>query len=80
MEILRECWSDDHQFLLLTQDCFLTQLVLEPTRDGIVLNLIWFSQKPLGSSDHKQIHFTIKVKTWNTYKKTMEEELQQRQT
>ena len=24
--------GDDHQFLLLTQDCFLTQHVLEPTR------------------------------------------------
>ena len=35
--------------------------------------------EPLGSGDHKQIHFNIKVKTGNTYKKTMEEELQQRQ-
>ena len=35
--------------------------------------------EPLGSSDHNQIHFNIKVKTGNTYKKTMEEELQQRQ-
>ena len=25
--------------------------------------------KPLGSSDHNQIHFNIKVKTGNTYKK-----------
>ena len=25
--------------------------------------------EPLGSSDHNQIHFNIKVKTWNTYKK-----------
>ena len=28
--------GDDHQFLLLTQDCFLTQRVLEPTRGGNV--------------------------------------------
>ena len=36
--------SDDHQFLLLTQDCFLTQHVLEPTRGGNVLDLILSSQ------------------------------------
>ena len=57
---------DNHQFLLLTQDCFLTQHVLEPTRDGNVLDLILSSQnelvdnvkihEPLGSSDHNQIH------------------------
>ena len=35
--------------------------------------------KPLGSSDHNHIHFNIKVNTGNTYKKTMEQELQQRQ-
>ena len=35
--------------------------------------------EPLGSRDHNQIHFNIKVKTGNTYKKPMEEELQQRQ-
>ena len=74
--------GDDHQFLLLTQDCFLTQHVLEPTRGGNVLDLILSSQNELvdnvnvqerlGSSDHNKIHFNIKVKT-------MEEELQQRQ-
>ena len=32
-----------------------------------------------GSSDNNQIHFNTKVKTGNTYKKTMEEEFQQRQ-
>ena len=36
--------GDDHQFLILTQDCFLTQHVLEPTRCGNVLDLILFSQ------------------------------------
>ena len=57
----------DHQFLLLKQDCFLTQHVLEPTRGGSVLDLMLSSQnelvdnvkihEPLGSSDHNQIHF-----------------------
>ena len=56
--------GDDHQFLLLTQDYFLTQHVLEPTRGGNVLDLILSSQneivdnvkvhEPLGSSDHNQ--------------------------
>ena len=32
--------GDDHQSLLLTLDCFLTQHVLEPTRGGNVLDLI----------------------------------------
>ena len=73
MEIIRECWGDEHQFLLLTQDCFLTQHVLEPTRGGNVLDLILSSQnelvdnvkvhEPSVSSDHNHIHFTIKVKT-----------------
>ena len=34
----------DDQFLLLTQDCFLTQHVLEPNRGGNVLDLILCSQ------------------------------------
>ena len=72
------CQSDDHQCILLTQDCFITQHVLEPTRCGNVLDLILSSQNELvdnvkvhellGSSDHNQIHFNIKVKTGNTYK------------
>ena len=83
---LESAGGDDNQFLLLTQDCFLTQHVLEPTRGGNVLDLILSSQselvdnvkvhEPLGSSDHNQIHFNLKIKTGNTYKKTMEEELQ----
>ena len=70
--------GDDHQFLLLTQDCFLTQHVLESTRSWNVLDLMFSSQielvdnvkvqGPLGSSNHSQIHFNIKVKTGNTYK------------
>ena len=77
-ESLESAGGDDHQFLLLTQDCFLTQHVLEPTRGGNVLDLILSSQnelvdnvkvhEPLGSSDHNQIHFNIKVNTGNTYK------------
>ena len=39
-ESLECAGGDDHQFLLLTQDCFLTQHVLEPTRFGNVLDLI----------------------------------------
>ena len=38
-ESLESAGGDDHQFLLLTQDCFLTQHVLEPTRGGNVLDL-----------------------------------------
>ena len=78
-ESLESAGGDDHQFLLLTQDCFLTQHVLEPTRDGNVLDVMLSSQnelvdnvkvhEPLGSSDHNQIHFNIKVKTGKTYKK-----------
>ena len=77
-ESLESAGVDDHQFLLLTQDCFLTQHVLEPTRGGNVLDLMLSSQnelvdnvkvhEPLGSSDHNQILFNIKVKTGNTYK------------
>ena len=64
--------GDDHQFLLLTQDRFLTQHVLKPTRGGNELGLILSSQnelvdnvkvqEPLGSSDYNQISFNIKVK------------------
>ena len=83
-ESLESAGGDDHQFLLLTQDCLLNQHVLEPTRGGNVLILSSQNElvdnvkvhEPLGSSDHNQIHFNIKVKTGNTYKKTMEEELQ----
>ena len=78
MDIIRECSGDDNQFLLLTQDCFLTQHALELTTCGNVLDLILSSQnelvynikvhEPLGSSDHNHIHFNIKVKAGNTYK------------
>ena len=76
---LESAGGDDHQFNLLTQNYFLTQHVLEPIRVGNVLDLILSSENdlvgnvkahhPLGSSDNNQIHFNIKVKTGNTYKK-----------
>ena len=40
-ESLESAGGDDHQFLLLTQDCFLTQHVLEPTRGGNVLDFVF---------------------------------------
>ena len=53
------------QFLLLIQDSFLIQHVLEPTRGKNVLDIVLSSQKelvdnvkihkPLGNSDHNQI-------------------------
>ena len=65
-ESLESAGGDDHQFLLLTQDFFLIQHVLEPTRGGNVLDLILSSQnqlicnvkvhEPSGSSDHNEIH------------------------
>ena len=59
---LESAGGDDHQFLLLTQDCFLTQHVLEPTRGGNVLDLMLSSQNELVDN----VHFNIKVKTGNT--------------
>ena len=62
--------------MCLIQDNFLTQHVLEPTRGGRVLDLVLSSQKefvdndtiqePLGSSDHNQLHFNIKIKSDKT--------------
>ena len=76
---LESVGRDDQQFLLLIQDCFLTQHVLDPTRGGNVLDLVFSSQnelvdnvkicEPLGSSDHNQIHFSIKIQTEITSKK-----------
>ena len=80
---LESVGRDDQQFLLLIQDRLLTH-VLEPTRRGSVLDLIFYSQnelfdnvkiceplgcEPLGSSDHNQIHFSIKIQTEITGKK-----------
>jgi len=76
---LESAGGDDQQFIFLIQDCFLTQHVLEPTRGGNVLDLVFSSQnelvdnvkvhEPLGSSDHNQIHFSIKVQSRNNAKK-----------
>ena len=54
--------NESAQFLLLVQNCFITQHVLEPTRGDNVLDLILSSNKelvdnvtvlePLGTSDH----------------------------
>ena len=41
---LESAGGDDHQFLLLTQDCFLTQNILEPTIGGNVLDLMFSSK------------------------------------
>ena len=69
---LESTGGEDQQFLFLTQDSFLTQHVLEPTRGEYVLDIVLSSQKelvenvkmhePLGNSDHNQIHFDINVK------------------
>ena len=63
-------------FLCLVQDNFLTQHVLEPTRAARILYIVLSSQKefvdnvviqePLGSSDHNQLHFNIKLKSGKT--------------
>ena len=65
--------GEDQQFLLLIQDSFLTQHMLEPTRGENVLDLVLSSQnelvdnvkihQPMGNSDHNQIHFDSKVKS-----------------
>ena len=46
--------STDQQFLLLSQDSFLTQHVLEPTRGENVLDLVVSSQNDL--VDNIKIH------------------------
>ena len=46
-ESLENAGGDDDLFLLLTQDCFLTQHVLEPTRGGNVLDLTLYFQNEL---------------------------------
>ena len=76
---LQSMGREDHKFLVLVQDTFLSQHVLEPTRGENVLDIVLSSQnelvdnvkicEPLGSSDHNQIHFTIKVKSERNSKK-----------
>ena len=64
---------EDQKLLCLLQDNFLTQHVLEPTRAAKILDIVLSShkefgdnvviQEPLGSSDHNQQHFNIKIKS-----------------
>ena len=71
--------GEDQPFLILIQEGFLTQHVLEPTREENVLDIVLSSQKilvdnmkihePLGNSDHNQIHFDINVKSESKNKK-----------
>ena len=71
---------EDQQFLCLVHANLLTQHVLEPTRAPRLLYIVLSSwkefvdndvmQEPLGSNDHKQLHFNIKLKS-DEYKVTM---------
>ena len=45
MEISREYRDEDQQFLFFIQESFLTQHVLEPTREENVLDIVLSSQK-----------------------------------
>ena len=68
---------EDQQFVCLAQDNSLTQHVLQPTRAAryyIIKKIIVLSsqkefvdnaviKEPLGSSDHNQLHFNIKIKS-----------------
>ena len=75
-DTLQSAGVEDSTFLCLVQDNFLTQHVLEPTRAARVLDIVLSSQKkfvdniviqePLGSSDHNQQHFNIKIKSDKT--------------
>ena len=75
-DTLQSTGVEDQQFLCLIQDNFLTQYVLEPTRAARILDIVLSSQKefvdnvviqePLGSSDHNQLHFNIKIKSVKT--------------
>ena len=72
---LESTGGKDQQFLLLIQDSFLTQHVVEPTRGENVLDIVLSSQKelvdnvkihePLGNSYQNQIHFDMNVKSEN---------------
>ena len=75
-DTLQSTGVEDQTFLCLVQDNFLTQHVLEPTRAARILYIVLFLQKefadnvviqePLGSSDHNQLHFYIKIKSDKT--------------
>ena len=71
--------NESAKFLLLVENCFLTQHVLEPTRGDNVLDLSLSSNKelvdnvtvvePLGTSGHSQINFNLIAKTGSRYSK-----------
>ena len=71
--------DEDQHFLLLIQDRFLTQHMLQSTRRENALNVVLSSQnelvnnvkthEPLGNSDHNQMHFGITVKSESKNKK-----------
>ena len=75
-DTLQSTGVEDQTVLCLVQDNFLTQHVLEPTRAARILDIALSSQKefvdnvviqePLGSSDHNQLHFYIKIKSDKT--------------
>ena len=80
---LESTGGEDQQFIFLIQDSFLTQHVLEPTREENVFNIVLSSQnelvdnvkihEPLGNSDHNQIQFDINVKSESKNKKRIGE-------
>ena len=65
MEICTEYRGEDQHFLLLIQDSFLTQHVLEQNElvDNVKIH------EPLGNSEYNQTHFDIKVKSESNSKK-----------
>ena len=75
-DTLQSTGVEDQTCLCLVQDNFLTQHVLEPTRAARILYIVLSSQKefvynvviqePLGSSDHNQLNFNIKIKSDKT--------------
>ena len=75
-DTLQSTGVEDQPCLCLVQDNVLTQHVLEPTRAVRILYIVLSSQKefadnvviqePLGSSDHNQLHFNIKIKSDKT--------------
>ena len=75
-DTLQSTWVEYQQLLCLIPDNFLTQPVLEPTRAERVFDIVLSSQKefvdnvvihePLGSSDHNQLYFNIKIKSDKT--------------
>ena len=75
-DTLQSTGVEYQKFLCLVQNNFLTQHVLEPTREARVLDIVLSSQKefvdsvviqePLESSDHDQLHFNINIKSDKT--------------